>query len=404
MPIATACPHCKARYRVPDAAAGKRTKCKKCGDAFRIPQRASAAAKPRPAPATAARSKRKRSPRPEPTPVAPSPADSGLSLDDLGALAGGEAVAGLQDSDLENDGTSYTTEDAAAAVPQPPRGPAGPLTASRGRGALVYAKYVAAVAQGAAFLKNPSNIVKFMIVWILLAAREVMLTAWSVSMGLFIPFVGVGILIITGWYLAFQMNVVASAAGEEDEIPGVVAENDFWDGVLIPMLQMLATYVFALLPVLIYLTILTRRLIRAAIDSPSNAMIPVPGMESIIVLIVLAAAGMLIWPMAVLIVSCGSSIAALFRLDLIGASIIKSLPAYLLAVVAVYVTFGARIGVTIVAMTQADENTNWQDDWMALFLLPAVFAGITLFFDIAALRAIGYYYSHFKNRLAWSWG
>src|SRR4051794_3736104 len=37
MPLQVPCPHCGAKLKAPDNAAGKKVKCKQCGQGFRIP-------------------------------------------------------------------------------------------------------------------------------------------------------------------------------------------------------------------------------------------------------------------------------------------------------------------------------------------------------------------------------
>jgi predicted Zn finger-like uncharacterized protein len=385
MPIAI-CPGCQARYKVPDAAAGKKTACKKCGQTFRIPA---------PAP----------TPKPPPRPARPAPAEPELVFSDLDALARGEVVTahhGPAPAGTDDAGIALAE---AALVPQTVSYAMAPPGATTAKGA--YTRYLAAIARSAVFLRKPGNLIVFVILWVLLAMREVMQTALSIAPCLILPFVGSGALLITGWYMAFKMNLVAWAAGEEEELPNLVADDGWWDGVVVPFFRLLTPYIFAFLPAGIYFILLSHRVGAAVAASAAGlapGLNPLPGPSALIVLVLLSLLGLFAWPMMVLIVSCGGSVGALFRLDLLGATVLKSLPAYLLTVIAVYLTFAVQLGISMLIWNNVDQSKNWWDDWAVIFVVPMLLVGVSLYFDVVAMRAIGYYYACFKHKFAWSWG
>jgi predicted Zn finger-like uncharacterized protein len=373
--LVAACPACQARYRVPNAAAGKRTTCKRCGESFRI--------------AAAAESTRPR-----------------VELTDLEALADGSAVeqahlprirsadpSGLGQASvaLLPDGASMSLADAEA---QP--------TVGTG-----YRAYLAELVRSLFFFRRPAAILTFAMLWLLLALREVMQTASSlVPVYLVSGLIAMAAFVISGWYMAFQAKLVVSAAGAERDLPGLSMDEGMWDGVVVPFYRMFAAGVFALLPAGIFLCSLIARMTAAAAANPSALLAgasPMPGTSAVVVLTILALVGLFFWPMMVLIVSCGESVVALFQLDLIVATVLKSFPAYLLTVLAVYASFGVRVAVIASVWAHTDQTKNPLDDWANVLLLPALFAGISLFFDIVAMRAIGYYYCCFKHKFAWSW-
>jgi hypothetical protein len=190
-------------------------------------------------------------------------------------------------------------------------------------------------------------------------------------------------------------------------LPGFAADGDLWDGVLIPCWQMLTTTVFAYLPAGLFFSILLYRMAAATAANPGVVLAgasPTPGVAAVLVLVLLILLGGFIWPMLVLVVACGSSVKAMFQLDLILETIRRSFPAYALTVFAVYVSFAVQAGVIGMVWSRMGDTTNRTDDWMAILGLPTLFAGINLYFDIVVMRAIGYYYCHFKHRFAWSWG
>ncbi|MEW6253806.1 MAG: hypothetical protein AB1716_24430 [Planctomycetota bacterium] len=372
------CPGCTSRYKVPDSAAGKRTTCRKCGQAFRIPVTP-----------------------PRPVPVAAAPEDDGLSLGDLDRLSGGAVVeshtaaAGSAERDvLFGAGGVLATA--------PPLRPEVAATPTRG-----YAGYVGAVARSFAFLGKGGNIMTFVILWIGLAIREIIQTAlWNVPC-IFLPMVTLGWIIITGWYIAYKLNVVVWAAGEDPDLPGLTNDEGWWDGILAPCLRMAATHIFAYLPVFLFAMTVVYRMAAAATQNPAAVLSgaePVPGGAATAVLVLLAVLGTFIWPVLVLVVACGNNVFDFFRLDLILATIFKSLPAYILVVLSVSISYGLRAWIFGLAWSRLRTGVNWGDDWTAVVLMPTLLVSITLYFEIVAMRAIGYYYAYFKDRFAWSWG
>jgi hypothetical protein len=235
--------------------------------------------------------------------------------------------------------------------------------------------------------------------WLLLALRQVglMFSVWA-----WVPW-----LIIAGWYSCFLLRTVAQAADDDSELPGIGVEDGWWDGILIPCFQMASAYVVAAAPAVIYLVILLRRISAALAENPGAVLAggtPDPGSQSVWALVLLFALGMFIWPMLVLVVALGGGVMAMFRLDLILTTIRRALPAYLLTVVAVYVGLAMQFAVIGQVTSMAAERAAEKSDWTMMSLLPLVFVGITLFFDIATMRAIGYFYCHFKHKFAWTWG
>ena len=390
MPVTT-CPGCQARYNVPATAVNKRTTCKKCGQAFRISLAAP----------TAKKAKR---------PAERAPAEPQVGLSDLDALAAGEAVDAPEQPPMARPQlTSADRAGSGAAGIQAMRAPSPYVDATDEPviGAAAYARYLAAVGRSFFFLRKPKGVLTFVFLWVLLAARELMQTAGTVvPMYMMSGFFWLGVLIISGWYMAFKISLVTWAAGDEEELPPLAAEGGFWDGVMVPFLFMLATYVFAAAPAVIFLGILNGRMAAAVVTTPGllGTAVPVPGSLAVLTLIALALIGGFVWPMMVLIVSCGGSILALFRLDLIAETIVKSLPAYLLTVLAVYAAIGGQIAATMLIWSYAGDSEDWFKDWTTIILLPTLLVGVTLYFDVVAMRAVGYYYCHFKHKFAWSWG
>lgn len=390
-----ACPGCKARYRVRESAAGKRTTCKKCGRQFRVP--AAAVSVPKKTATT--------HPAVDAPPATP---DSESWLADVEALADGHAIEPPPSVAPKTKAAGPAQRAAAFGHAGSAPGAAHTTPARVGaHGGGAYGRYLSAVGRSFLFLAKPMNILTFIGVWIVLAIGEVMKTAMAMAPLLTVPFLGFGAFIVAGWYMAFQINLVVAAAGEDERLPRMGAEDGVMGGVVFPFFQMLTARVFAFLPAGVYLVIVLLRVGAAAANNKGAVIAgasPVPAASTIAVLVVLTLAGYFVWPMLVLVVSCGGAISSMFRLDLLIATIVKSFPAYLLTVLAVNFTNGLKIVLTGIVLAGMSDKTNLMDDWTSVLVLPALFVGIGLFFDIIAMRSIGYYYCCFKHRFAWDWG
>jgi len=377
------CPGCHTRYNVPATAAGKRTTCKKCGAAFRVP-----AAAPPPAAVP---------------PHAPAVPNSDLGLGDLEALAGGQAI------EMERPAAAPAPF-AAGADEHRASGRSSAVSASApvGRahsdpGVSAYGHYLRDVGQSLLFIRKPKNVGLFIVLWLVLLVREFLQTAAGMTGVMGLGFCAMGWLVLSGWYMAFQMNLVTWAAGGDEELPNLTVEDGWWDGILIPFFRLLTTYIVVLLPALVYWIVLYRRMNETFMANLGGGT-PVPASATMAILVMLVLAGMCAWPMLVLVVSVGGSVRGMLQLDLILETVFKSLPAYLLTVVAVYVTLGLRGLVWALVWSKLSAKVDWSNDWASIVLLPAVFIAINLYFEIASLRAVGLYYRHFKHRFAWDWG
>lgn len=377
MPVVS-CPGCRTRYRVPESVAGKRTTCKRCGQPFRIP-----------------------APRAEEAGVlslAPEESRSSLGFGDLSALDSGEAVAPpvhARAAPSRNDlhvivggGSLLSEQTALAANPE----------AVTGEG---YAAFVGAVLRSVICLAKPRYLVTFVLLWAMFALqlRLPLLVSPLGCIGL-IGSLGLSLL-ITAWYLSFMMGVVQHAAAGEDELPSLNPEEGIWDGVLRPAFRMFATQLCCGLPPLIYFFVLVSQLAGAVTPGALAAgLIPTPAAASVVVLILLIAMGVFVWPILVLVVSCGESVAGLFRLDLIIETIVRSFPAYLLTLIAVYAAVAANLFLASVALDGLSPGSSRG----SILGVTIALTGLKLFLDIFGMRAIGLYYCCFKDKFAWSWG
>lgn len=383
--LVAVCPGCGARYRVPATAAGKRTTCKRCGQAFRISD-TSAASVPT-------------------VPPAASPADSErVRLSDLESLSAGEVVAPP---------TGPAQAPPLGAVPA--WGGAGVSLNARHEAAVTppaagaYKAYVRDVVRSLAFPIHGGNLVTFAIVCLVVGGA-------SLFAGLAIVCILtlIAALILHGWYLSFQLNVVLGAAAGEDELPSLSLTGGWVDDILRPFVRMLAAKVMTRVPAAVLLVTATRHYGADFADlvgpgllflfGDMRLLLGFPDGEVQVVAGGLLVIGLFLWPMFVLIVAAGSML-DLRRLDLIVETVGRALPAYLIAAVIVWLNAAVSFvaGVAIMAAGLAQVMTKGADvSW--LLALPLVVAVVDVFTTIVAMRAIGLFYHHFKHKFAWSWG
>jgi predicted Zn finger-like uncharacterized protein len=363
------CPACDARYQVAEAASGKRTRCRKCGQTFRIPV----------------------------LPQAQEPPAEDLRLIELSALADGQPVGSGPAVRPVQPAEAVPVE----AVPLPATesvsyatGPTGEEAAAA-RGA--YGRYFRSLAQSLAFPIRTGDLITFFIVWVILVVGQV-IAPFALC---FAPVVAV---IVAGWYMSFQLNVVIGAADGEEDLPTLALTSGWWDDIIVPFVKMLSVSVVIWIPAIVFLlaTGLTRLLAAGAgsslaVGGPA-ALVPLLDPQTVVIGGLLVAAGHFLWPMLVLIVAVGG-VAGVVRVDLMGRTIARSLPAYLITVLAVYLSLGLTAGSHVLVGPVARGLGR-----SAVILLPAGLLLIELYFTIIAMRAIGFYYHHFKHKFAWSWG
>ena len=368
MPVIT-CPKCQAQYKVAESAAGRRAKCKKCGQSFVIPAPEQPAAPP----------------------------ETGLGRSDFEALAAGEAQA---------------VPDPVVATPNAATGAArvgtpGGFGASAGPAAAGYAGYFNALGRTLTFPGQRDNLVTYLWVCLFLGIGTGAGFVFGMCFGWVIA------LIVAGWYMAFQFGVVLEAADGKDELPDLNYFSGLLTELLMPFLQMAAASIASLLPAIVAFIVVSVQQGRDALDVTGEALGLLTGRygvilglgspESQILVGALLVVGVFLWPMFILVVAVGG-LPGLVRLDLIGATILRSLPAYCIVVGVVYVSQALEY-VSILMLAGLGGRVLLAGGRIPLLLLlPVAIVLVRVYVSVVAMRAIGRYYHHFKQRFAWSWG
>jgi hypothetical protein len=330
MPIHTC--QCGARYRFAEQSAGKRAKCKQCGDIFSLGVAAL-----------------------DPIPIAPDP-----------VLDGGPPDALSTSPDV---------------TPAPPPGwsPGSVIIERAETPPAPPTTYAADILALPLFLARLDNLLTFTFMWLILAISAVA------------PLV-VG-LIILAFYAIFRFGVITEAASGTRRLPELTPSSDVWAELVGGLIKWVGSWFVVMVPALCTLSIaawagkpitggVLRLLSVGLVEFFKSGMTQFEA-----AFVVTACLGIFLWPMVVLCIAIGG-FSALTRLDLIIASVVRTLPIY-----------GFTVGLVFLAQFTRPLQPSLSGDLVAVLLA----IGLGLYLDIIAMRSIGLYYHHFKHRFAWSW-
>lgn len=347
---------CGAKYQVPESAAGRSARCKKCGGTFRIER-----------------------------------SEAPAAADDLLALAGGYAIESPR---VEPDAAEATPVEAEVRYVSDPAGAPRMERFGAWRDAAALAR---AIGGNFRVMFRGGSLATLLIVWIILNLR--IFAAWApCGIGL------VATLIISGWYMAYLFNVVTSGADNEDELPSMSLEGGWVDDIIVPLGKYLLAYVLALLPFLGVVAYLVALEASGDLDHVGSAMGALFGAgasqaATITALGVLAGAallgGLAFFPMLLLVAAVGGA-GPMFRIDLMLRTILGTLPGYALVLLVHLVLVGANWGVSLLLADVRDFQTK-------LFAQAGVNL-VLLLLNVFAARTIGLHYFCCKRGYAWTWG
>jgi len=229
--------------------------------------------------------------------------------------------------------------------------------------------------------------------------------------------------LVRGWYCAYLLSIVESAAAGDDHLPGVdLSVSGIVDAVA-ALLKWVTSWVIVLLPAILYRTWYWYGVSTASGAGAASGRLPLwagdvlavfAGLPAIFALPpggvvpfkLLLILGLLLWPMVLLCLVLGG-LATLWRFDLLLITIYRTIGAYaatvalmLGACVLEYLLITAVITKVVTAAGGPSPGTIFT----TAFVLGAVLLGIRVYFDIVLMRLIGLYYHHFKRMFAWDWG
>ncbi len=223
-----------------------------------------------------------------------------------------------------------------------------------------------------------------------------------------------GGLFIYCWYAALQFNVLIDGASGEERIE-VPAISDWISDVFIPGLYLWLSKLIVRLPAVAYLGSVFARdgidliegivmVIQVVVMDPAIPMLLLEPIDIGIYLGVLLI-GHFFWPIVLLVIAVGGNPFDGLRFDLMGRTIVKTLPGYLFVVFCMYASLAVTTATyAVIYLVWGEGMTMLSGDFCAPV---SAWLGATLlevYLMVSVMRMIGVYYHHFKSKFAWSWG
>lgn len=372
--MATVLCSCGANYHVDGSMLGRTTRCSKCGHMLLL---------------------RVREKETEPIALA----ESSPLTDEIAAAAERsiEAERGLK-SRSERRFAARPEDFGYAPGEEPAAGRRTPRGAGRGAPPGRYARFFQALGWNFFFTANPHNAAVIIGAWFVMG----LLRLASFGGLLFI----IGFILVNGWYCAFLFNTIGATANGEEDLPKLgQAFEDLWEGAALPLFRYFVCWVLSVAPAALCLLYIASRVSQAQaedlIDVAMGAIVYDDWSPFVSTLDARMAAvassillGLFLWPMMLLVAGLGG-VFALVRVDLIAITIARTFPAYLATVVMIYGAFFlSALGGSFLAGRPG----------ASMLAVGAVMLMVSIYLDVVAMRAIGLYYYHLKDRFAWSWG
>lgn len=256
------------------------------------------------------------------------------------------------------------------------------------------------------FFGSVHNLIVFTILWGFLFVGSI-LVPWEEIVDLFgraaafAVIAGMmGKLAIFAWFSAFRLNLIAATAAGDTRLPGTVFADGVMEGLIVPLLRWVGSWVIVLAPMSIALMFVLA-LDRLPVGISREDAIEMgrwgwlrSGSPELIGVGVLSYAGEFVWPIIVLCMAIGG-FGSFGRPDMILDTILRTFPAYLLTVS--IVVGGRLVGVALYANIAGDGSAA---DYV---IRHAIATGIEAYLSVIAMSAIGLYYHHFREKFAWSW-
>ncbi|MCK6455060.1 MAG: hypothetical protein L6Q92_00820 [Phycisphaerae bacterium] len=195
-----------------------------------------------------------------------------------------------------------------------------------------------------------------------------------------------GYFIILAWLTSIFMNVVSETCAGSDDLPSLTMEGGFYDDIVKPFFLFIATVLLALLP------LIAGTMLMKVIYSP-----PAPWNEMLRT--TWLAAGVLLWPMILLLTSVGAP-GYLGRLDLVTLTIVRTLPGYF------FVGVLLMVACAFYLLTLATAGFAFVGTMLGWGIGPMSRAGaicvnvVAAYFVIVAMRCLGLFYRHHRRHFA----
>ncbi|MBI5765169.1 MAG: hypothetical protein HZA51_16760 [Planctomycetes bacterium] len=194
-------------------------------------------------------------------------------------------------------------------------------------------------------------------------------------------------IILNGWLAAVYLRVVEHTAIAVDELPGIRWDDGPIEDIIKPGFRFAGALLCALTPAALFAVLL------------ATGLIP-PPLRSIAVILTWLAAGVFMWPLLVILFTFGAT-GKLYRIDLLIQAVFRTAQAYfILWILLLFV--GACFLLPIIGPIldgYGVKNSLPSIDDLGIGGAVAIQA-LGVYLMLVAMRQIGLYYLHFKNRIA----
>ncbi len=261
--------------------------------------------------------------------------------------------------------------------------------------------YAASVLDAFLFAWRLDNLITFLVLWICLAIGFTLLS--FLLRGGFRAFI-IGIffaLMIHGWYAAYRFAIVGNAASGDDDLPNISGSRDDFVEYASAAFSWVGTWILVMLPAGIYMLLRPAPLAGGPGAFTGDLLNFLVQSADTVWFLVLLIAGLAAWPIVVLCVSLGG-FGCLVHLDLLIRTVVRTASGYLSTVILVLATFALDYALkeSLLNPSTSSGPIPGGQEILASFLV----MGVTTYFDIVAMKLIGLYYHHFKDKFAWNWG
>lgn len=194
-------------------------------------------------------------------------------------------------------------------------------------------------------------------------------------------------IICNGWLAAVYLRVVEHTAISVDELPGIRWDDGLIEDIIKPGFRFAGALLCALTPAAVFAVLL------------ATGLIP-PPLRSMLVMLVWLAAGIFMWPLLVILFTFGAT-GKLYRIDLLIQAVFRTAAAYFILWVLLLLV-GACYLLPIIGPILDEygvKNSLPSIDDYGIWGAVAIQA-LGVYLMLVAMRQIGLYYLHFKNRIA----
>lgn len=360
---------CGAKYQVPDHLAGRRLKCKKCGEPIAVPP------PPSKTQSDSTTSRRAEASR-KSTPSAARPQDRSGESDILFRIKAEEPTtkpAPVPTAPPVNE--SARPDWVPKLIDETQKGSALERLSAAGG----VKGYLADCVRAALFFLEARNLVAFFMMAVCAAIEPIVRLGGIYGL--------LGSLVLSGWICSFLFNIVENAAAGDLDLPSTTFTNGVVDDIIAPLFKFSAGTLICYVPLIAYGVYM-------------HQTTPGPGAKPGLEFLVLIGVAAFLWPIVALLIALGG-FSSLVRVDLVAKTLSRTFFPYLITVI---LTAGAVAAARLVGQSGLPIGAGDEAAGVARNLAFAMLMEVVeLYAWIVAMSAIGLYYHHFKSRFAWSW-